>query len=140
MSVNKVILVGRIGNLELKYTPSGSAVCVLSVATSETWTDKQTGKRQEKTEWHRVNVWGQKLAENCNKYLSKGSMVYLEGKIQTRSWEDKDGNKKYSTEILASTVNFLSTKASSNDQEDSGSSHSDDNGADSGYADDDIPF
>jgi len=107
MSVNKVILLGRLGqDPELKYTPSGAAVCNFSLATSESWTDKNSGQKQEKTEWHRIVVWG-KLAELCNQYLSKGRQAFLEGKLQTRSWEDQSGNKKYTTEIVASTVQFI---------------------------------
>jgi single-strand DNA-binding protein len=107
MSVNKVILLGRLGqDPELKYTPSGAAVCNFSVATSESWTDKNSGQKNEKTEWHRVVVWG-KLAELCNQYLSKGRQAFIEGKLQTRAWDDKDGNKRYTTEISASTVQFI---------------------------------
>lgn len=106
MSVNKVIIIGRLGQEpELKYTPSGAAVCNFSVATSENWTDKN-GQRQERTEWHRIVVWG-KLAELCNQYLGKGCQAFIEGKLQTRSWDDKDGNKRYTTEVLATTVQFL---------------------------------
>lgn len=111
MSVNKVILLGRLGqDPELKYTPSGSAVCNFSVATSEAWTDKNSGQKNERTEWHRVVVWG-KLAELCNQYLSKGRQAFVEGKLQTRSWDDKDGNKRYTTEILANTVQFIGGQA-----------------------------
>jgi single-strand DNA-binding protein len=106
-SVNKVILVGNLGaDPDLRYTSSGSPVCELRLATNESWTDKQ-GQRQERTEWHRVIVWG-KTGENCSKYLSKGRQVYLEGRLQTRSWDDKDGNKRYTTEIVANDVQFLS--------------------------------
>jgi len=106
MSVNKVILVGRLGqDPELKYTPSGSAVCNFSLATSESWNDK-SGQKQERTEWHRVVVWS-KLAELCNQYLAKGRQAYVEGRLQTRSWDDKTGNKRYTTEVLASTIQFL---------------------------------
>ena len=106
MSVNKVIVLGRLGqNPELKYTPSGAAVCNFSCATSESWTDRN-GQKQEKTEWHRVVVWG-KLAELCNQYLAKGRQVYVEGSLQTRSWEDKNGVKRYTTEINARTIQFL---------------------------------
>jgi single-strand DNA-binding protein len=105
-SVNKVILVGNLGaDPELKYTPSNRAVCNLSVATNEVWKDKN-GQKQEKTEWHRVNVWGEQ-AENCSKFLTKGRMVYVEGRLQTRSWDDKDGKKRYSTEVVADRVVFL---------------------------------
>jgi len=106
MSVNKVILLGRLGqDPELKYTPGGAPVCNFSLATSEAWTDKQ-GQKQEKTEWHRVVVWG-KLAELCNQYLAKGRQAFVEGRLQTRSWDDKDGNKRYTTEINAATVQFI---------------------------------
>lgn len=106
MSVNKVILVGRLGqNPEVKYTPSGQAVANFSVATNENWTDK-SGQKQERTEWHRIVVWG-KLAELCSQYLSKGRQCYLEGRLQTRQWQDKDGQTKYTTEIQAQTVQFL---------------------------------
>src|SRR4051812_41804377 len=106
MSVNKVILVGRLGqNPEVRYTPSGAAVANFSVATNESWTDK-SGQKQERTEWHRIVVWG-KLAELCSQYLSKGRQAYIEGRLQTREWQDKDGNKKYTTEVQAQTVQFL---------------------------------
>jgi single-strand DNA-binding protein len=112
MSVNKVILLGRLGqDPELKYTPGGSAVCNFSMATTESWTDKQ-GQKQEKTEWHRIVVWG-KLAELCNQYLAKGRQAFLEGRLQTRAWDDKDGNKRYTTEILANTVQFIGGAAAS---------------------------
>jgi single-strand DNA-binding protein len=106
MSVNKVILVGRLGqNPEVRYTPSGAAVANFSVATNESWTDK-SGQKQERTEWHRIVVWG-KLAELCSQYLSKGRQAYIEGRLQTREWQDKDGVKKYTTEVQAQTVQFL---------------------------------
>jgi len=106
MSVNKVILVGRLGqNPEVRYTPSGAAVANFSVATNESWSDKN-GQKQERTEWHKVVVWG-KLAELCNQFLAKGRQVYLEGRLQTRQWQDKDGQTKYTTEIQAQTVQFL---------------------------------
>lgn len=104
--INKVIVVGRLGaDPELKTVTGGQNVARLSVATSENWTDKQ-GQKQERTEWHRIVVWG-KLAELCGKYLSKGRQVYVEGRLQTRSWEDPQGQKKYTTEIVANTVQFL---------------------------------
>lgn len=106
-SVNKVILVGNLGaDPELKYTPSNRPLCNLSVATNEVFKDKG-GQRQERTEWHRVTVWGEQ-AESCSKYLAKGRSVYIEGRLQTRSWEDKtDGKKRYSTDIVAERVVFL---------------------------------
>lgn len=98
--INKVILVGNLGNEpETKYMPSGSAVTNLSLATSETWKDKNTGQQQEKTEWHRVVIFG-KLAEIAAQYLHKGSKVYIEGKLQTRKWQDQQGQDKYTTEIV----------------------------------------
>src|SRR3954468_20027621 len=104
-SVNKVILVGNLGaDPELKYTPSQRPLCNLRIATTEVYKDK-AGQRQEKTEWHRVTVWGEQ-AENCNKYLAKGRSVYVEGRLQTRSY-DKDGQKHYSTDIVADRVVFL---------------------------------
>ena len=106
MSVNKAIIVGHLGqDPELKHTAGGASVVNFSVATSENWTDKQ-GQKQEKTEWHRIVVWG-KQAEICERYLSKGRQVYLEGRIQTRSWEDDKGQKRYMTEINANVVKFL---------------------------------
>ena len=104
--VNKVILVGNLGaDPDMRYTPSGQGVCELRVATSESWNDKN-GQRQERVEWHRIVVWG-KRAEVCSKYLSKGRQVYVEGRIQTRTYDDKDGNKRYITEVIANDVQFL---------------------------------
>ena len=105
-SVNKTTLVGNLGaDPELRYTPSGQAVCELRLATNEVWNDKE-GQRQERTEWHRVVVWG-KRAELCAEYLRKGRQAYIEGKLRTRSWDDKEGNKRYTTEIVANDVQFL---------------------------------
>jgi single-strand DNA-binding protein len=105
-SVNTVILLGNLGaDPDLKYTPTNRAICNLSLATNEVFKDS-AGARQERTEWHRVTVWGE-LAENCSKYLAKGRSVYVEGRLQTRSWDDKDGRKRYSTEIVADRVVFL---------------------------------
>lgn len=104
--VNKVILVGNLGNdPEMRHIPSGAAVCEFRVATNESWNDRE-GKKQERTEWHRIVVWG-KRAEICSRYLSKGRQVYLEGRLRTRSWEDREGNKKFTTEIVANDVQFL---------------------------------
>jgi single-strand DNA-binding protein len=104
--VNKVIIVGRLGaDPEVKTISSGQTVCNLSVATSENWTDRD-GQKQERTEWHRIVVWG-RMAEVCGQHLSKGRQVYLEGRLQTRSWEDQQGQKRYTTEIVATTVQFL---------------------------------
>ena len=105
-SVNKVILVGNLGrDAELRYTPGGAAVATLNMATTETWTDK-SGQRQEKTEWHRVVFWG-KVAESLTEYLTKGKQVYVEGRLETRQWNDKDGNKRYTTEIKGDKIVLL---------------------------------
>lgn len=106
-SVNKAIIIGNLGqDPELRYTASGAAVASLSIATNERWKDKD-GNWQDRTEWHRVSVWG-RTAENCGKYLAKGRSVYVEGRIQTRKWEDKEGQTRYTTEIVAQNVTFLS--------------------------------
>lgn len=106
MSVNKVILVGNLGkDPEVRYTQTGSAVANFSIATSEQWNDRD-GKRQERTEWHNIVVWG-KQAEHCGQYLSKGRQVFIEGSIRTRSYDDKSGNKRYITEIIAQRIQFL---------------------------------
>ena len=105
-SVNKAMILGNLGaNPEIKYLPSGQAVSELRVATSYDFKDK-ADQKQERTEWHKIVVWG-KTAENCAKFLKKGQQVYVEGRIQTRSWDDKDGNKRYTTEIVADQVVFL---------------------------------
>ncbi len=105
-SVNKVILVGNLGrDPELRYIPSGQAVANFTLATNDRWRDKE-GNNQERTEWHRIVVWG-KSAENCAQFLQKGRSVYVEGRLQTREWEDKDGNKRQTTETIAQTVQFL---------------------------------
>jgi single-strand DNA-binding protein len=105
-SVNKVILVGNLGrDAELRYTPGGAAVATLNLATTEVWNDRNQQK-QEKTEWHRVVVWG-KQAESLQEYLTKGKQIYVEGRLQTRQWDDKDGNKKYTTEIKADRITLL---------------------------------
>ena len=101
--VNKVILVGNLGkDPEVRYTPGGQAVANFTVATNENWTDKQ-GQKQERTEWHRIVVWG-KAAEHCGEYLSKGRQVYIEGRLQTREWTNKEGAKQYTTEVVANPV------------------------------------
>ena len=108
-TVNKAILIGRLGaDPELRYTPSGAAVVNFNIATDESWTDA-SGVKQERTEWHRIVAW-RKLAEICGEYLKKGSRVYIEGQLQTRSWEGQDGVKRYSTEIVARNMQMLDTK------------------------------
>jgi single-strand DNA-binding protein len=105
-SVNKVILVGNLGrDAELRYTPGGAAVATINMATTEVWNDK-SGQRQEKTEWHRVVLWG-KSAESLAEYLTKGKQIYVEGRLQTRQWDDKDGNKRYTTEIRGDRIVLL---------------------------------
>lgn len=106
-SVNKVILIGALGNdPEMRYAANGNAIANFSVATSEQWKDKATGEKKESTEWHRISAFG-KLAEICGEYLKKGSQVYIEGKLQTRKWQDKDGQDRYTTEIIADTMRML---------------------------------
>jgi single-strand DNA-binding protein len=138
--INKAIIVGNLGrDPEVRYTPDGTAVANFSVATSESWNDKQSGEKKERTEWHRVVAW-RRLGEICGEYLSKGSQVYVEGKLQTRSWE-QDGVTRYTTEIIASTVQFLGAR-------DSAGRPARNQTADQGYPeppmadtqDDDIPF
>ena len=108
--INKVILVGNLGaDPETKYGPSGDAITNLRIATSEIWTDKNTGQKQERTEWHRVVVF-KKLAEICAEYLRKGSQVYIEGSLRTRKWQDKEGRDQYTTEIVASEMQMLGGK------------------------------
>jgi single-strand DNA-binding protein len=109
-SVNKVILVGNLGrDPEIKQLPSGSSIANLSVATSESWRDKASGERKEKTEWHRVVVFSEGLVRIVEQYLKKGSKVYLEGQLETRKWQDKDGNDKYSTEVVLRNFNSTLT-------------------------------
>jgi single-strand DNA-binding protein len=106
MSVNKAILVGNLGkDPELRYTPSGTAVCTFSLATTERFKNKQ-GEQQDKTEWHNIVVWAG-LAEICGKYLTKGKQIYIEGRIQNRSYDDRDGNKRYISEIVANEMQML---------------------------------
>ena len=117
--VNKVILVGNVGNdPEVRYMPNGNAVANVSVATSDSWKDKNTGDQQERTEWHRV-VFFNRLAEIVEQYIKKGSKLYLEGRLQTRSWE-QDGVKRYSTEIVASEMQMLDSRGSAGSVQDFG--------------------
>ena len=138
-SVNKALIIGNLGqDPEIKYTQSGSPVANLSVATSERWKDKNTGEQKEQTEWHRVVVFG-RLAEIAEQYLKKGSKVFIEGKIQTRDWEDAEGNKKYTTEVVAREMTMLNSRAST----DSSASSSDNSAKDTAKDDnseEDIPF
>jgi len=151
--VNKVILIGNLGNdPEVRYTPNGNAVSNITLATSTSWRDKQTGELQERTEWHRIAFFN-RLAEIVGEYLHKGSKVYIEGSLRTRKWQDKNGIDRYTTEIIANEMHMLDSKSTSqnyqqNSQQDSGGSANSSNPAssaapsDSSSAnmDDDIPF
>lgn len=109
--VNKVILIGNLGrDPEIRYSPSGQAVANVTIATSESWKDKTSGEKQERTEWHRVVFFG-RLAEIAGEYLKKGSQVFLEGRLQTRKWQDKEGNDRYTTEIVANEMQMLGSRA-----------------------------
>lgn len=142
--INKVILVGNVGgDPETRYMPSGSAVTNITIATNETWKDKQTGEKKERTEWHRVALFN-RLAEVAAEYLRKGSQVYIEGKLRTRKWQGKDGQDRYTTEIIASEMQMLGGRSGSG----GGANFGDDNQS-GGNAppqpgpddfDDDIPF
>ena len=142
--INKVILVGNLGqDPEVKYTAGGAAVTTLSLATSESWKDKDTGQDQEKTEWHRVVLW-RRLAEIAGEYLKKGSKVYIEGQLQTRKWE-QDGQTRYTTEVVGRDMQFLDSRGNtssdnSSNYEDVNQDMGSQNLPDSGITDDDIPF
>lgn len=135
--VNKAIILGHLGkDPEIRYTQDGKAIANLTVATSEQW--KKDGEKQEKTEWHRVVAFG-RLAEIMGEYLKKGSQVYIEGKIQTRKWQDKDGQDRWTTEIVAGDMQMLGSKAQPNaNQQAVDTGHGDTSGPDD--FDDDIPF
>ena len=150
--INKVILVGNLGkDPEMKYTASGAAIANITVATSESWNDKQTGEKQEKTEWHRV-VFFRRLAEIVGEYLRKGSQVYIEGKLQTRKWQDQNGQDRYTTEIVANEMQMLGGRGGDTGgrpQQASGGGFRSNppaqqpqaqTGTDTGFDDDDIPF
>ena len=111
--VNKVILIGNLGNdPETRYTAGGAAVANVSLATTDSWKDKETGEQQDRTEWHRLVFFG-RLAEIVSEYLHKGSQIYIEGRLQTRKWQDKDGNDRYTTEIVASEMQMLGGRGGS---------------------------
>jgi len=157
--VNKVILVGNLGkDPETRYMPSGSAVTNLTLATSESWKDKQTGDQQERTEWHKIAMFG-RLAEIAAEYLRKGSQVYIEGKLRTRKWQDKEGKDRWTTEIVADEMQMLGSKggggasagasagagamggaAAAGGSSGGGRAAVNDSGAPPGDFDDDIPF
>lgn len=136
-SVNKVILIGNLGkDPEVRRMQNGDAVVNLSVATSESWRDKQSGERKEKTEWHRVVIFNENIAKVVEQYCRKGSKVYLEGQIQTREWQDKDGVKKYSTEIVIQRFGGALTLLDGGNREDRGETPRDDDApATNAYAD-----
>jgi len=140
MPMNKVIICGRLGkDPELRRTSSGTAVVSLSVATSEVWNSK-SGEKQEHTEWHNVTVWG-KRAETCEKYLSKGREVLIEGKLRTEKWRDKEGHDRYTTKILADNVQFVGSRGQSDGSSRSQSSSSFvEQNDDVSFVEDDIPF
>jgi len=152
--VNKVILVGNLGrDPEMKYTASGAAIANITVATSESWNDKQTGERVDKTEWHRVVAF-QRLAEIMGEYLKKGSQVYIEGKLQTRKWQDQNGQDRYTTEVVANEMQMLGARGGEGGGRPAGGGGSGggfrskppaqqapaQSGSDNDFADDDIPF
>lgn len=142
-SVNKAILIGNLGkDPELRYTPSGVAVCTFPIATSEKWRDKNSNEMKEQTNWHNIVLW-RRQAEVAKEYLQKGSPVYIEGKIQTRSYDDKDGNKRWITEIVGDRMQFLGRRG----EEGGGGGSTDDSGGTPPYdeppmsdEDDDLPF
>jgi single-strand DNA-binding protein len=153
MSVNKVILIGNLGKKpELRYTPGGQAVANFTLATNERFGGRDGQPAQERTEWHRIVTWG-RTAENCGQYLDKGRSVYVEGRLQTREWTDKEGQKRYTTEIVAQTVQFLGGRGGAGAGEGAGGDErmaagvpagsapvNDDFSGDLGGSDDDLPF
>jgi single-strand DNA-binding protein len=142
-SVNKAILVGNVGNIESRDTQDGRTIVNLSIATSEKWKDKNTGERREKTEWHRVSVFNEGLVRVIQQYVRKGSKLYLEGQIQTRKWTDRDGNERYTTEIVLQNYNgtlvLLDSKGDAPKQE-YGTADEIDQRVNEPDLDDEIPF
>jgi single-strand DNA-binding protein len=146
MAVNKVILIGNLGDApEVKYMPNGDAVANFSLATTERWKDKATGENKDATEWHRIVIYKQ-LAEIAGKYLKKGSKVYLEGKLKTRKWQDKSGQDRYTTEIVADQMQMLDSKENNSAENNAASQPAqrsvsvNKKGVDTSGLDDDIPF
>ena len=147
--VNKAIIVGNLGrDPEVRYSANGNAIANVTIATTESWKDRQSGERQEKTEWHRV-VFFSRLAEIAGEYLKKGSQVYIEGRLQTRKWEDRDGNERYTTEIVANEMQMLGGRGGGDSQSDSPPDYSQaeaapasrgGGGGQDGDFDEDIPF
>ena len=138
--INKVILVGNLGkDPDMRYTAGGDAVANLSIATSESWNDNQTGEKKEKTEWHRV-VFFRRIAEVCGEYLKKGSSVYIEGSLRTRDWEDDKGNKRYTTEIIGREMQMLGGRRTEDNMDQSPRMNSSSPQPEEGLIDDEIPF
>ena len=138
--INKVILVGNLGkDPDMRYTAGGDAVANLSIATSESWNDNQTGEKKEKTEWHRV-VFFRRIAEVCGEYLKKGSSVYIEGSLRTRDWEDDQGNKRYTTEIIGREMQMLGGRRSEDSMDQSPQMSNPNTQPEEGLVDDEIPF
>ncbi|MEX2524131.1 MAG: single-stranded DNA-binding protein [Gammaproteobacteria bacterium] len=148
--INKVILIGNLGaDPDVRYTASGAAVSNINIATTEAWRDKESGEQQEKTEWHRVVFFG-RLAEIVAEYLKKGSQVYVEGRLQTRKWQDKEGNDRYTTEIVANEMQMLGSRGGSGGSDYNQSASSASKSApreksatresEGDFVDDDIPF
>ena len=140
-SLNKVMLIGNLGNdPEVRSTQDGRSLCTFSIATTESWKDKNSGERRDKTEWHRIVIFNEGLVRIAEQYLKKGSKVFLEGQLQTRKWEDKDGIEKYSTDIISDNFTFVGSKSDStdtfspNNQDNNGFSNQDI------IKDEDIPF
>ena len=142
--INKVILIGNLGNdPETRYTAGGAAVANISLATTDSWRDKETGEQQDRTEWHRVVFFG-RLAEIVSEYLHKGSQIYVEGRLQTRKWQDKDGNDRYTTEIVANEMQMLGNRGGGGAMDRSESAATENKTAAKqtadDFVDDDIPF
>lgn len=136
--LNKAQIIGRVGrDPEVRYLTSGDAVVNISLATTERWKDKSSGETKEATEWHRVNLFG-RLAEIAGQYIQQGSLIYIEGKIKTRKWKDKDGTEKYTTEIFGESLKLLSSKQGTQPREEKPKAESKGSGFDD--MDDDIPF
>lgn len=144
--INKVILIGNLGaDPETRYTSGGKAMSTVNIATSESWKDRETGEQQERTEWHRIVFFG-RLAEIVGEYLKKGSQVYIEGRLQTRKWQDKEGNDRYTTEVVANEMQMLGGRGGGSDAGGAAPSRGEPKSsqstekADNDFVDDDIPF
>ena len=137
--INKVILIGNLGrDPEVRYTASGTAVANFPIATSVQWTDRESGEKKDRTEWHRIVAWS-RLGEICGEYLAKGKQVYIEGRLQTREWQDKEGNRRWTTEVVAEQMQMLGSPGQAPSYDESPSDE--DRGSPSGQpTEDDIPF